>query len=250
MKFMTTLRFKMCDEKVIEGSGWRRHDIKLSLILPPSRKECPASTDITRRGKTPAIPTSIVAEIEYSQASFFAKTFETSGRYSHSSKSHQLSLSVGVTTLRDPVRWIFTLVVSETRTESHTMRSPEIKEIVAILTTSPMKVWELLTPQPRSRALYGVLFWCFGFGKCMRPRYQSPRECVVCVVYGMSVPHVWWKIMHYKLTLNPGCLSFPPKTIDRQVRKIERVRVEGCCKLIQIHARVSGVYVTFLRIII
>ena len=179
MKSMTTLRFKMCDEKVIEGSGWRRHDIKLSLILPPSRKECPASTDITRRGKTPAIPTSIVAEIEYSQASFFAKTFEMSGRYSHTSKSHQLSLSVCVTTLRDPVRWICTLAVSETRTESHSMRNPEIKEIVAILTTSPMKVWELLTPQPRSRALYGVLFWCFEFGKCMRPRYQFPRECVV-----------------------------------------------------------------------
>lgn len=51
----------------------------------------------------------------------------------------------------------------------------------------------------------------------------SPRVRSI-VVYGMSVPHVWRKIMHYKLTLNPGCLSFPsmPTTIDRQVRKIER----------------------------
>lgn len=123
----------MGDEKFIEGSGWRRHDIKLSLILPPSRNECPASTDITRRGKTPAIPTSIVAGIEYSQASFFAKTFEMSGRCLHSSKPHQLSLSVCVITLRGPVRWIFTIAVSETRTESHNMRNPEMRELVAIL---------------------------------------------------------------------------------------------------------------------
>ena len=79
------------------------------------------------------------------------------------------------------------------------------------------------------------------------PRVRSMRSL-------SKVRHVWRKIMHYKLTLNPGCLSFPPmpKTIDRQVRKIERerARVEGCCKLIQIHARVSGVYVIFLHTII
>ena len=92
-------------------------------------------------------------------------------------------------------------------------------------TTSPVKVWELLTPQPSFRALYGALFWCFEFANCIRPRYQSYRECVV---YGASVRHVWQKIMHRKLKLS---LSLPYRQRSTREENRERDRVWGWCKL-------------------
>ena len=49
----------------------------------------------------------------------------------------------------------------------------------------------------------------------------SPRVRSI-VVYGMSVPHVWRKIMHYKLTLSPGSLFSSHAEDDRQTSEENR----------------------------
>ena len=111
---------------------------------PPSLKACPASTGITRRGNIPHIPTRIVAGIEYSQASFFTKMFDKSGRNLHGSKPNQLEFSALVGfAFRGIARWIFTIAVSETRTDSQRKIRMDSHEIFAII---PACLWEHLTP--------------------------------------------------------------------------------------------------------
>ena len=112
---------------------------------PPSRKAWPASTGITSRGNIPHIPTRIVAGMEYSQASFFAKMFDKSGRNLHGSKPNQLvesSALVGFA-FRGMARWIFTIAVSDTRTKSQRKIRMDSPEIFAIIRA---RLWEHLTP--------------------------------------------------------------------------------------------------------
>lgn len=128
---------------------------------PPSRKACPASTGITSRGKIPHIPTRIVAGMEYSQASFFTKMFDKSGRNLHGSKLNQLESSVPVGfAFRGMARWIFTIAVSETSTESQRKTIIESHEIFAIV---PACLWGHLTPHLNVRTLNGKVTGVFAW---------------------------------------------------------------------------------------
>lgn len=126
---------------------------------PPSRKAWPASTGITSRGNIPHIPTRIVAGMEYSQASFFTKMFDKSGRNLHGSKPNQLESSATVGfAFRGMARWIFTIAVSETRTENQRKTRMDSPEIFAIIRAC---LWRHLTPHLNVRTLKVANYWCF-----------------------------------------------------------------------------------------
>ena len=125
--------------------------VKTQNNSPPSRKAWPASTGITSRGNIPHIPTRIVAGMEYSQASFFTKMFDKSGRNLHGSKPNQLESSATVGfAFRGMARWIFTIAVSETRTENQRKTRMDSPEIFAIIRAC---LWRHLTPHLNVRTL-------------------------------------------------------------------------------------------------
>lgn len=152
----------------------QKHAHTQKFHLPPSRKACPVSTGITKSGNTPHIPTRIVAGMVYSQASFFTKIFDRSGRNLHGSNVNQLeSVSARVVfAFRGTARWIFTIAVSEMRTDSHRNNIMESQEIFAIM---PASLWRPLTPHINFRTFMAIC-WCFGVLHELEPAVQYSRS--------------------------------------------------------------------------